>query len=59
MRLTFRKSFRLGPIRTTLGSRGITNSIGAGGLRLSSKPTKWGAGTGFLAVLVAALSIFL
>lgn len=33
MRISFRKSFRIGPFRTTISNRGITNSIGGGGFR--------------------------
>lgn len=35
MSFSFRKSFSIGPFRTTLTHRGITNSVGAGGLRYS------------------------
>jgi hypothetical protein len=35
MGFSFRKSFRVGPFRTTVSHRGITNSIGAAGLRYS------------------------
>nr|WP_250807737.1 DUF4236 domain-containing protein [Neorhizobium tomejilense] len=35
MGLGFRKSFKVGPFRTTLTHRGITNSVGAGGVRYS------------------------
>ncbi|MDW9478969.1 DUF4236 domain-containing protein [Sinorhizobium meliloti] len=37
MGFSFRKSFKVGPFRTTLSHRGITNSIGAGGLRYSKR----------------------
>lgn len=33
MRISFRKSFKVGPFRTTISNRGITNSIGGGGFR--------------------------
>lgn len=33
----FRKSFKFGPFRTTVSHRGITNSIGAGGVRYSKR----------------------
>jgi hypothetical protein len=33
MRISFRKSFKLGPFRTTISNRGITNSVGGGGFR--------------------------
>ncbi|MCV9963533.1 DUF4236 domain-containing protein [Pararhizobium sp. BT-229] len=35
MGFSFRKSFKVGPFRTTVSHRGITNSVGAGGLRYS------------------------
>jgi hypothetical protein len=35
MGLRFRKSFKLGPMRMTLTDKGLTNSIGAGGVRYS------------------------
>lgn len=35
MAFSFRKSFKVGPFRTTLTHRGITNSVGASGLRYS------------------------
>jgi hypothetical protein len=38
MRLTFRKTFRVGPFGLSLTPRGITPSVGAGGLRLSGRP---------------------
>lgn len=62
MKLSFRKSFRAGPFRTTLSNRGLTNSVGVGGLRLSS------GGQGrkkasplllFFGSLIACLAIFL
>ncbi|MBP2235326.1 hypothetical protein J2Z31_001818 [Sinorhizobium kostiense] len=40
MGFSFRKSFKVGPFRTTLTHRGITNSIGAGGVRYS-KSTRY------------------
>lgn len=33
MRISFRKSFKVGPFRTTISNRGVTNSIGGGGFR--------------------------
>jgi len=44
MRLGFRKTFKFGPFRTTVSHRGITNSIGAGGLRLSQRTPLSGSG---------------
>lgn len=56
-RISFRKSFRVGPFRSTLSHRGITNSVGAGGLRISeSKPGFWQS---FAFFFIAVLSAFL
>lgn len=40
MGFSFRKSFKVGPFRTTLTHRGITSSIGARGVRYS-KTTRY------------------
>lgn len=40
MGIRFRKSFGIGPFRTTLTHRGVTNSVGAKGLRYS-KTTRY------------------
>ncbi|MBY3151182.1 DUF4236 domain-containing protein [Rhizobium laguerreae] len=37
MGFSFRKSFGVGPFRTTVTHRGITNSVGMGGARYSKK----------------------
>lgn len=57
-RLTFRKSFRLGPIRSTLSNRGVSNSIGYKGLRLTAD-RKTGGIAAFILAFVAVLSALL
>ncbi len=41
----FRKSFKVGPFRSTISHRGITNSVGAGGLRYSKRASFTGSGS--------------
>ena len=45
MGFSFRKSFKVGPFRSTISHRGITNSIGAGGLRYSKRAGFAGTGS--------------
>ena len=33
MRISYRKSFKVGPFRTTISNRGVTNSVGGAGFR--------------------------
>jgi hypothetical protein len=64
MRFGFRKSFKAGPFRTTVTKRGLTHSVGAGGLRVSTgrrrKKKAKSEGSGLLGFLIlAALAAFL